>query len=62
MLGSVVRVDAIADGDEVWVQTSRQEVERQAIEAGGSIGLRPTRTLPAGQAAGGAATHLVRTG
>ena len=40
-LGFEVRVDAIADGQEVWVQVSRGEADRLDLEPGSEVFLRP---------------------
>jgi sulfate transport system ATP-binding protein len=40
-LGFEVRVDAIADGQDVWVQISRGEADRLALEPGSEVFLRP---------------------
>ena len=40
-LGFEVRVDAIADGQEVWVQISRGEADRLDLEPGSEFFLRP---------------------
>ena len=40
-LGFQVRVDAIADGQEVWVQVSRGEADRLDLEPGSEVFLRP---------------------
>ena len=40
-LGFEVRVDAIANGQEVWVQVSRGEADRLDLEPGSEVFLRP---------------------
>jgi hypothetical protein len=41
-LGFEVRVDAITDEQDVWVQISRGEADRLDIEPGSEVFLRPT--------------------
>ncbi|HVE19736.1 MAG TPA: TOBE-like domain-containing protein, partial [Ilumatobacteraceae bacterium] len=40
-LGFEVRVDAIANGQDVWVQVSRGEADRLDLEPGSEVFLRP---------------------
>ena len=40
-LGFEVRVDAVADGEDVWVQVSRGEADRLGLTSGSEVFLRP---------------------
>ena len=45
-IGFEVRVDAVADGNDVWVQISRGEADRLDLAPGSQIFLRPVMLRP----------------
>ena len=45
-LGFEVRVDAVADGDDVWIQISRGEADRLDLAPGSAVFLRPVLLRP----------------
>ena len=52
-LGFEVRVDAVADGEQVWVQLTRGEVDRLGLAAGRHVHIRPVAGSVAPAAPGG---------